>query len=427
MESRLSEEDIKFNSQLDARHVLGKMDVNLSSVVQEGDALRLYCPIHKDTARRSMTIDLTSNAYKCSFTPCPAHLGGTLLELYALYMNAGIDQARRYLGDSPAPIVDLVVQAEHLIDKMQLLEALPLLRQAMQESPGDPILRCKLAALHMELNDRESGVKEYMAAAETFAKQGELQKTISIYSIIVMLSPDDIRARQELGFLYSRLGKPEEAADHFKWVIDRLLAKNDPSAALEVCRKMTMQDPSDPNGHYQRASILLSQNRLEEALPAIEKAAQLFLQKGNPLKARDTANLGLRHFPSSAALSELLEKALEATRPAKVQDEAAAKQEEEFSEWISSLEDEISAAPIEREPVTTGFVSRDDLRVLYFRDQIALMNDEQLGSMEKHLKTMYSDIQELYQKGLVESQEVRTVKQFYRAFCIALEQNKRMR
>jgi tetratricopeptide (TPR) repeat protein len=243
-----------------------------------------------------------------------------------------------------------------------------------------------------------------------------------------MLSPDDIKARQELGLLYSRLGKPEEAADHFKWVIDRLLAREDHEAALEVCRKMTLQNPSDPHGHYQRASILLSQDRLEEALPAIEKAAQLFLEKGDPLRARDVANLGLRHFPSSAPLSELLEAALEATRPvAKAMDAAAAQQEEEFSEWISSLEDEITAAPMEREPVTTGFVSRDDLRVLYFRDQIEMMNEEQLASMEKHLKTMYSDIQELYQKGLVESQEVRTVKQFYRAFCIALEQFKRMR
>lgn len=427
MGSHLSDQDFKFNSQLDPRYLLGKMDVDLSSVVQEGDTLRVYCPIHKDTARRSMSVDLNTNSFKCSFTPCPGHVGGTLLELYAIYMHVDVDQARRFLGESSAPVVDLIVQAEHLIDKLQLNEALPLLKQAIQESPSDPILRCKLAALHMELNDREGGVKEYMAAAETFAKMGELQKTLSIYSIIIMLSPDDIRARQELGMLYSRLGKSEEAAEHFKWVIDRLLSNGDHAAALEVCRKMTMADPSDPNGHYQRASILLAQNRLEEALPALEKATALFLEKGNAMRARDTANLGLRHFPSSAPLTELLQAALEATRPSRDKDEAAAKQEEEFGEWISSLEDEISAAPIEREPVTTGFVSRDDLRVLYFRDQIELMNAEQLASMEKHLKSMYSDIQELYQKGLVESQEVRTVKQFYRAFCIALEQFKRLK
>jgi len=52
-----------------------------------GNLLRCFCPIHKDTLVRSLAIDLDKKHFKCSYVPCAGYKGGNLLELYTLAKN----------------------------------------------------------------------------------------------------------------------------------------------------------------------------------------------------------------------------------------------------------------------------------------------------------------------------------------------------
>ncbi|MCX7919400.1 MAG: hypothetical protein N3A72_07295 [bacterium] len=52
-----------------------------------GNLMRVFCPIHKDTVVRSLAIDLDRKHFKCSYVPCAGYKGGNLLELYSLGKN----------------------------------------------------------------------------------------------------------------------------------------------------------------------------------------------------------------------------------------------------------------------------------------------------------------------------------------------------
>lgn len=64
--------------------------------VFQGNTMRCYCPIHKDTVVRSLAIDLDRKTFKCSYVPCLGYKGGNLLELFALARNQSLLDAATF-------------------------------------------------------------------------------------------------------------------------------------------------------------------------------------------------------------------------------------------------------------------------------------------------------------------------------------------
>jgi GGDEF domain-containing protein len=84
-------------SQLTPQDVLVSLGIDVKQhAAYNGNLLRCYCPIHKDTLVRSLTIDLDKKHYKCSYVPCSGYKGGNLLELYALAKDQSVLDAATF-------------------------------------------------------------------------------------------------------------------------------------------------------------------------------------------------------------------------------------------------------------------------------------------------------------------------------------------
>lgn len=435
MQSSYSPEQIEFNSALDALDLFRRMGYTDKSVYRDGNMLRVFCPIHKDQVRRSMIVDPAEHTFRCQYKSCPGYEGGLLLELFAMYSDIGIDKAMEHLrnesGDGEE--TEVLVRAEKLVEERDNDEALKLLNSARSLNPTNTITRCRLASLYLEMGDRLKGQNEYLAAAEDFAVKGELDKTLSIYNILIILAPNDIKVRRQLAFLFSRLGRPSDAAEHLKWAVDQHLARDEIDQAAGFCQEVTELTPDSPEPHRMLADIRVSHGSIESAMPSYQKAASLFLRHGEIEDAREIVANALRYVPGNPGMKELRDRLNaidESDEPPAPHADAVlnkdeAQQQDDFLDWIGSLEEEIEKPLPPKELLDSVEIAPEDARVLMCRSQLEDLSPDKMLSMERFLRDMFSDVKKSYENGIMSSPELRCVKEFYKAFCIAFEQTKR--
>lgn len=522
-----SEEELAVNASLDAWDLLVRMGFQESALYREGNTIRLFCPLHKDQIRRSMIIYTDRNTFKCQYTNCEGHKGGNLLEFYSMYMGVELPDVVNHIRNIGTSETDLVERADKMIQEGNLVEALPLLQKAVQLDPDNEITRCRLAALFLELGDKDNGYREYMTAAEQFGVRGDLDKTLNIYNILVIISPDDVKVRKQLSYLFSRLRREDEAVAQLKWVVDKHVRKGELKDAENVCKKMIELCPEYPESHRTLGEVYLKQGNYFDAVEELRTATTHFIRQNNLKKARETVDQGLRYTPGNPAMKELkarIEKAIELQEASQ---EAHDEREVEFESWLKDLKASVglseTAEPTEGEaapgaavakapaakvgsgsgvipkprnlakPGSTGAVPRlggglgrpagtlgrpagslgrpagglgaarpglgggagaglgrqstpalaatatpasfitpfpagqlpslaaDDPRIGLCRKNMDKYDSNQLEYLQKHLRGMYSDAQRGSNEGLLSDFEANVIREFYAAFCLALD------
>lgn len=477
-----SEEELQFNATLNARELLIQMGFSEASLYSEGNTIRMFCPLHKDQIRRSMIVYTDKNQYRCQYTNCEGHKGGNMLEFYSSYMGVDLPDVMNRIRNQGTSGMELVERADKMIHEGNLVEALPLLQKAVQLDPMYEISRCRLAALYLELGDKETGYKEYMTAAEHFGVRGELDKTLNIYNILIIISPDDIKVRKQLSYLFSRLKRNDEAVSQLKWVVDRHIRKGELRDAVQVCQKMLEILPEYPDSHRILGEIQLKQGDYYNAVESLRTATAHFLRENNLKKAKETVDLALRYSPGNPVMKEMrakIETAIELRHQAgEVHDE----REQEFERWLADLKAsvgvaDLSAEPsmsapssprqesaiakakvatakvpttsseesqrpaVQRAPVATAEpplpaarqdavngtidaipkISADDPRIALFRSNLEGRTSDELESLHAHILGMFNDVQHGFKEGTLSEFEANVIREFYAAFCLAFD------
>jgi tetratricopeptide (TPR) repeat protein len=524
-----SEEELAVNASLDAWDLLVKMGFTESSLYREGNTVRLFCPLHKDQIRRSMIIYTDKNTFKCQYTNCEGHKGGNLLEFYSAYMGVDLPEVVARIRNTGTTETDLVERADKMIQEGSLVDALPLLQKAVQLDPQNEITRCRLAALYLELGDKEAGYQEYMTAAEQYGVKGELDKTLQIYNILVIISPDDVKVRKQLSYLFSRLKREDEAVSQLKWVVDKHIRKGELKDAENICKKMIELCPEYPESHRTLGEVYLKQGNYFDAVEELRTATTHFIRQNNLKKAKETVDQGLKFTPGNPAMKELrarIEKAIELKKAA---GDSRNAEEQEFDSWLKDLKNSVGLADNSSEfegsgpavagpaqpasgaagngnrkppapdsdgfskaagglgrPVagglarpagglgrpagglgrpagglgrpagamstpaggapamsagspggslavavstipTSGMLPRlaaDDPRISLCKKDLKDYTDEQLESLHSHLISMFNEVQAGSQEGILSEFEANVVREFYAAFCLALDSYK---
>jgi tetratricopeptide (TPR) repeat protein len=241
---------------------------------------------------------------------------------------------------------NLIEQADKLIQEGCLVEALPILQKAVQADPDNEISRCRLAALYLELGDRDSGYTEYMKAAEHFGIRGDLDKMLNIYNILVIITPDDVAVRKQLATLYSRLKRAEDAVAQLKWVVDRHIRRGELGDAADICRRMINMCPDYPESHRILGEIFLKQGDYFQAADELQSAIVHYIRENNLTRAKQTVELGLRYMPGNLALKDMRTKIDQAIEFKKsLGEQPADEREREFEAWLSDLKATVGLAP----------------------------------------------------------------------------------
>ncbi|MCC5874635.1 MAG: hypothetical protein JJU11_00315 [Candidatus Sumerlaeia bacterium] len=481
----LKESDFSFNASLDPFLVLKKMGFTDHSMFVEGDIVRVHCPIHKDLVRKSLIIDTHEKTFKCQYANCEAHEGGLLIELVALYYDCDVRDVSKALFGQEDKSRDLLFRGEMFINQGRHLEALPYLEQACDFSPRDEVTRCKLAALYLELERKDDAYREYLSAAESYAVRGELDKTLSIYNILIMLQPGAVKARKELSFLFSRMGRPDAAAEQIKWVVDFYMKYGQHKGAQEACEQILELDPENAMAHHLIGKIMQDAGKRVQAVQNYEKAARLFLAEGELTRSRAAFDEAKALAPDNNRLDDLQEQINEAISAAPQDErdrleksaEDIATEEEQFITWLNDVDQKLAMGderidsrdgirigpdgiPIsssaenplpskdglssffdempEPDPLAassdsvsrpsgvaktpeTSEISPEDRRVAMCLNDMRELDGNQIEAMRQQLISMFTDVRRSYEEGTLSDWEMRTIKDFYKSFCVAVD------
>ncbi|MDX1973650.1 MAG: hypothetical protein SFY68_14060 [Candidatus Sumerlaeia bacterium] len=444
----LKDSDYSFNASLDPFLVLKRMGFTESSIYQEGGIVRIHCPIHKDLVRKSMIIDTEERTYKCQYSQCDAYEGGLLVELVAMFYDCQIDEVTKHLFGEDDKSNDLLFRGEMFINKGMHEEALPYLEQAVQLDPRNEVTRCKLSALYLELNRKDDAFREYMLAAESFAVKGELEKTLSIYNILIILQPGAVKARKELAYLFARMGRPDAAAEQLKWVVDFYMQYGQVRGALEAINSILELDPENGMTYYLQGIVLAQTGKRGPAGQSFEKGATLLMDAGEVSRARMSLDQAQEVQPNSPSLRVLkqrlsqleAEEAKNEKHHAHHDDASMNDEEANFMDWLAEVDDKLGV-PVDQmdlpmdEPIAgvaaaggvteTTEISPEDRRVALCLGDMRNLTPDQLEKMRQQLISMFTDVRKTYEEGLLSEWEMRTIKDFYKAFCVAVDQHRK--
>ncbi|MBN1517582.1 hypothetical protein JXA32_13550 [Candidatus Sumerlaeota bacterium] len=347
MSPEYSSQILELNAQFDPLEVLQKMGIEGDAIYVEGNQIRLYCPIHRDIVKRSMIVDAGKRTYYCQHKQCEAHKGGPLIELYAMFYDISIEETIEHLKAGPMDHTQLVMEADRMIDRGELSSAIPILQKVLESDPTNATNRCKLAALYLELGTKDEGFQEYLRAAEDFAVKGQLEKTVSIYKLLLIISPNNIMLRHNLFHIFMRLKMNDQAVEQLKYAADFLFQRKEYAQTLKVCQEMLEAMPAEPSIREFYARVLEVKGQTFEAAQEAETAAKLYFELDRLRESRTALEFGLKLQPNNRILLELqkeLERKRESVRGGFDESSVVgrdAMSEEDFENWLKDIEEEV--------------------------------------------------------------------------------------
>lgn len=100
-------------------------------------------------------------------------------------MEPGLQQGRR-------PMSKLVSEAERLLEKGKVPEALDKLKSALKAEPLNQLVATKIANIYVDSGETVNAVKVLVALADRLSEAGKAQVAIAIYKQAIELNPQDI-------------------------------------------------------------------------------------------------------------------------------------------------------------------------------------------------------------------------------------------
>jgi len=225
-----------------------------------------------------------------------------------------ITELNNAIVENPRQVEPRLELAQFYLDRCCYREALEQLEQAFALIPNHPDLATNIAAIAVNLDDREKAGKYFELAAELapnsidcqhnlglyYASAGELPKARMCFEKIIFLSKDDAQAHSDLAVILADLGESENARRHFLIALELnpfyekglsnflefCLKQKDFGAALEAIEKYLRLVP-------QNAEFI----RWQQALRQIAEDKDKYVDQDEllrPLRGRNVDRAGLK-------------------------------------------------------------------------------------------------------------------------------------
>jgi tetratricopeptide (TPR) repeat protein len=158
------------------------------------------------------------------------------------------------------------------------LKALALYKKVLNLNQADAVSLLALGELNEGKGLVTDAIKFYLAAADSFTKEGKKEKILEIYDKILNLSPGNIPLRNKVIEIYLKENLTQEAAKQYFQIANLYSEKHEAQRAIEYYQKALAINPVnketilDLNAAYEKAG------NLKQATEQMKEAATLFPQ-----------------------------------------------------------------------------------------------------------------------------------------------------
>jgi tetratricopeptide (TPR) repeat protein len=142
--------------------------------------------------------------------------------------------------------------------------------QIAKSEPENTGVHMKIADLYLKKGKKGEAIKEYIYAAETYAKEELYQLTMSIYKTVLTIDPTLVAVYVTLSELYQKQGFVGDAAATYEKLAQHYLKEKKNEEAESIVEKMVSLDPSNQFIRNKADKFL---SRLKGGAPAEEMEA----------------------------------------------------------------------------------------------------------------------------------------------------------
>jgi len=161
--------------------------------------------------------------------------------------------------------------------------------QIAKSEPENTGVHMKIADLHLKKGKKDEAIKEYIYAAETYAKEELYQLTMSIYKTVLTIDPTLVVVYVTLAELYEKQGFLGDAAATYEKLAHHYVKEKKNEEAESIVKKMVSLDPSNQFIRNKADKFLRSlkgapgeKPEIEEKIPVKQKRQEEEIRIASP-------------------------------------------------------------------------------------------------------------------------------------------------
>lgn len=282
----------KVLSALESEEILRRIGYRTEMIQDTGQAIKCFCPIHKETIFRTLLVDKESGEYRCSNYNCPGRTGGDLIDLYARSKEISYEQALLELAATFSVEVDLTDADQYLETTLEVANnylELGVLTEA--EEQYERILGFKkdfvpalegLMAVHQKADRPEEARRVQLDLARTLIEREEYERGLEVFKEYIEAVPENLDVRLEYIGNIAKAGKHDWAAGEYVNLADDLVSRGEIDRALDVYRSAQALNVEEVDVSIHIIQLLSSAGRTDEAVAECLAKCQQRLDVGDP-------------------------------------------------------------------------------------------------------------------------------------------------
>lgn len=196
----------------------------------------------------------------------------------SLEAHQGLARVQSLLGMPKTTVSTLKAALEFCQEESQLEAALNIIQRILELQPYDYETHQQRIDLLFRHAQTEKAIFYSRQLAQQYQAQDEGEKAIQLLVRSFQLKPDDMELISILAEAYLAHGLLREATGMFRQILPRLIDQGQFEKAVNVLRRLTVVNPKDVQTFMELGDVYLRQEKLQEAEQQFRAVLRLDLQ-----------------------------------------------------------------------------------------------------------------------------------------------------
>jgi len=198
-------------------------------------------------------------------------------------------------------------QAQLLASRGQFEAAIAEWKKLATEMPGDGSIHNSIGDLHLKRNVPGEAATAFLQAASAFRAEGATLKAIAAFKKVLKCDPTRYEVYRHLGDLNVERGLISSAVQDYLTLGKYYLKERRGKDALEIYKKIVIQDPSNLNAQQRVAELCIQENQQDEATKVYLQLGRERSAQGRYDEAKDAYLAVLRIDPANSEAAQFVE------------------------------------------------------------------------------------------------------------------------
>jgi tetratricopeptide (TPR) repeat protein len=198
-------------------------------------------------------------------------------------------------------------QAQLLASRGQFEAAIAEWKKLATELPGDGSIHNSIGDLHLKRKVPGEAATAFLQAASAFRAEGATLKAIAAFKKVLKCDPTRYEVYRHLGDLNVERGLISSAVQDYLTLGKYYLKERRGKDALEIYKKIVIQDPSNLNAQQRVAELCIQENQQDEATKVYLQLGRERSAQGRYDEAKDAYLAVLRIDPVNGEAAQFVE------------------------------------------------------------------------------------------------------------------------